>query len=404
MGDVLATNKSSSNPSIVYRIIKGGDGVVYCDCPGWKMRKDCKHLKAYHATTGTKAVAPALMGAPVKKEKKPSAGAQNKTVGQTIWTPSDSGPMLTEANVDPGIFAMDEFQSQAWYQGCGTEIESKKPEDIMDELDRLEKTSEWFAEPKLDGIFISVFSDGKKNRFWSRNMLEKQYGLADKPLPAGTLLIGELGAGSEEALARRAKLGHDFVDVHGILTIEHTPILHLGEEERRDFLEGFHKSLSKDLQKHFLLVPRWKDKFRARYEKEHEGLVLKNKNGGVYIGRGTKPSHWRKAKKWFEIDMVIMDIRISTAETKKSEPMTKDLLMGQYVNGKLKGLSWVGSMTDAWSKEFAQNFDKWKGKVMKVKANCQFKSGALRHAGMLDMRDDKDPRECVFIVKDSQDE
>lgn len=391
MGDVLATNPSSSNPNVVYRILKGGDGVIYCDCPGWKMRKDCKHLKAYHTSSGTKATPPALMGAPVKKEKKTAAAASS-----TIWTPSASGPMVDDKPIDPAIFHSDSFQSQPWYQGCGSEIESEKPEDIMATLNDLEAGGEWFAEPKLDGIFIAVFSDGKTNRFWSRNMLEKQYGLASKPLPAGTLLLGELGAGSEHALERRNKMGHDFVDVYGVLALEYNPILHLNEKERRDFLEGFHGSLSKDLQKHFILTPRWTDKFKARYEKEHEGLVLKKKTAGIYIGRSTKPDYWKKAKKWKEYDMVIMDIRISTAETKKSEPMTKDLLLGQYVDGKLKGLSWVGSMTSAWSKEFAQNFNKYKGQVMKVKANCQFKSGALRHASMIDMRDDKDAKDCIF--------
>lgn len=392
MGDVLATNKSSSNPSIVYRILKGGDGVIYCDCPGWKMRKDCKHLKAYHASNGTKATAPALMGAPVQKTPK----AKSQSTKGAVFVPSTSGPMLGNDLINPDVFNSDEFQSQPWYQGCGTEIESVKPEDIMNTLDELEATKEWFAEPKLDGIFITVFSDGKTNRFWSRNMLEKQYGLASKPLPAGTILIGELGAGSEEALARRAKLGHDFVDVHGVLALEYCPIIGLGEDERRAMLEGFHKTLNADLRKHFLLVSRWEKGFRAQYEKEHEGLVLKHRNGGEYIGRGTKPAHWKKAKKWKEFDMVIMDIRISTADTKKSEPMTKDLLLGQYVDGKLKGLSWVGSMTSTWSKEFAQNFAKYKGRVMKVKANCQFKSGALRHASMLDLRDDKDAKDCVF--------
>lgn len=397
MGEILKNNPSSSS-SKVYHIMRGGDGVIYCDCPGWRNTKNCRHLKEYHADTGTKATDPVMMGVSVKKEKKPTP------VGQTIWTPSASGPMLDEKPVDPVLFASDAFQSQSWYQGCGSEIESEKPDDIMAALDEYEKSKEWFAEPKLDGIFIAVFSDGKQNRFWSRNMLEKQYGLASKPLPAGTLLIGELGAGSEHAIERRNKMGHDFVDVHGVLTLEYNPIVHLDEAERREYLEGFHKTLSADLQKHFLLVPRWTDKFRSRYEKEHEGLVLKRAKAGAYVGRGMKPEFWKKAKKWKEFDMIIMDIRISTAETKKSEPMTKDLLMGQYVNGTLKGLSWVGSMSREWSKEFAQNFKKWKGKVMKVKANCQFKSGALRHAAMLDMRDDKDPHECIFVIKDNQDE
>ena len=54
MSEVLATNPSSSNPSKVYNIIKGGDGVIYCDCPGWKMRKTCKHLDDYNTDVPSK--------------------------------------------------------------------------------------------------------------------------------------------------------------------------------------------------------------------------------------------------------------------------------------------------------------------------------------------------------------
>ena len=49
MGEVLATNPSSSNPAKSYSIIKGADGVIYCDCPGWKMRKTCKHLEEFNS-------------------------------------------------------------------------------------------------------------------------------------------------------------------------------------------------------------------------------------------------------------------------------------------------------------------------------------------------------------------
>lgn len=387
MGDVLATYPSSSNPSISYNIIRGGDLVIYCSCPGWRNTKNCKHLKAYHAANGSQpAVPPAALGVSVKKAK---------TVGAPTLSLPATGPMLGKDPVDPKIFDSDEFQSLLWYQGCGAEIETDKPEDMLAKLDEYEATGKWVAESKSDGINISVFSDGKRNRFWSRTPLEKEYGLADKPLPPGTLITGELGAGSEHALERRAKIG-DYVDAHSILICHYKPLLHLSEADRRDVLEDFHSKLDKDLKKHFLLMPRWSKGFRAQYETEHEGLVLKSIDGGPYIGRKTKPSHWVKAKKWFEADMIIMDIRISDAATKQTVPMTKDLLMGQYVDGKLKGLSWVGSMTDAWSKEFASNFPKYKGSVAKVGHNCQFKSGALRHASFMDLRDDKSPEECVF--------
>lgn len=48
----LATIPSSSNPEITYKVIRGGDGNVYCTCPAWRFQKGinpkdrtCKHLK-----------------------------------------------------------------------------------------------------------------------------------------------------------------------------------------------------------------------------------------------------------------------------------------------------------------------------------------------------------------------
>ncbi len=50
MSTILATNKSSSSDN-TYHVVKGNDGVVYCDCPGWRFhaRRWCKHLEAYHS-------------------------------------------------------------------------------------------------------------------------------------------------------------------------------------------------------------------------------------------------------------------------------------------------------------------------------------------------------------------
>jgi len=47
MGHILKTVTSSSNPGKHYEITMGNDGVTYCTCMAWKMRKTCKHLDAY---------------------------------------------------------------------------------------------------------------------------------------------------------------------------------------------------------------------------------------------------------------------------------------------------------------------------------------------------------------------
>lgn len=381
MGEVLKTNYSSSNPDKEYYITKGADGSIYCTCPGWRNTKKCKHLKEWYEEQGGGA-APAVP-APV------SVAAPKKA-------PAQKGLAVGQDKIDPARFDSDEFQSQPWYQGCGAKIETVDPDDFKQELVKYEKTGKYVAEPKLDGIFIAAFSDGKKVRFWSRNQLEKPYGLSNVPLPAGTILIGELGFGSEHALQRRAEYGHDFMDVFGILAIDYQPLLHLSESDRRFRLEQFMGKLTPEQGKHYRLVPRWDSGFVWYFEQQHEGLVLKTKDGGAYIGKKAKPGTWIKAKKWFEDDMIVLDYEISDAVSKTQTPMVKNVICGQYVKGKLKKLVSVGSMSSDWSKEFAANFNAYKGKVIRLAHFGQFTSGSLRHPSMLGMRDDKDPIECVF--------
>lgn len=43
MSQQLAVYNGSRQGS-QYDIILGNDGVTYCTCPGWKNRKNCKHL------------------------------------------------------------------------------------------------------------------------------------------------------------------------------------------------------------------------------------------------------------------------------------------------------------------------------------------------------------------------
>ena len=64
MGTTLATNSSKSNPNKTYDIIEGADGVIYCECMGWKMHRDCRHLKDYHAGNS-----PVGMSVKVKPER-----------------------------------------------------------------------------------------------------------------------------------------------------------------------------------------------------------------------------------------------------------------------------------------------------------------------------------------------
>ena len=56
MREVLATNESKSQEGITYDIIRSRDGVVYCECPGWRTSRArpraCRHLQKFHAEHG----------------------------------------------------------------------------------------------------------------------------------------------------------------------------------------------------------------------------------------------------------------------------------------------------------------------------------------------------------------
>lgn len=54
--NVVARIRSKTDPSRVYGIHLGRDGVLWCECPSWKYQRlsprerDCKHLKEARQT------------------------------------------------------------------------------------------------------------------------------------------------------------------------------------------------------------------------------------------------------------------------------------------------------------------------------------------------------------------
>jgi hypothetical protein len=82
MGTLITKVQSSTNPAQSYDILLGGDGNVYCTCPGWKYQKlppkerTCKHMKALSSKIAafTKGLgAPKAAPVATKPVAKPSA-------------------------------------------------------------------------------------------------------------------------------------------------------------------------------------------------------------------------------------------------------------------------------------------------------------------------------------------
>ena len=47
MGVVLLEVQSKSKPGKYYKVQKGADGVIYCDCWQWKRNRTCSHINLY---------------------------------------------------------------------------------------------------------------------------------------------------------------------------------------------------------------------------------------------------------------------------------------------------------------------------------------------------------------------
>ena len=262
------------------------------------------------------------------------------------------------------------------------------------ELTRLEKSGNYFAQSKCDGIFVSVESDGKKNTILSRNNKEKEYPLPI--LPKGTLITGELGYGSEESTKRLEEIGHEFMDVYDILMLNGKSTAGFPDWERFQMLKIFISKLPKKDQKFFIVVPCYTKDFVKHYRKEHEGLVLKSMSPDSEYKAGTTNTDWIKAKHEYDFDMILMDYEISTAETKTKVPMAKNLIVGQYVDGKLKEMTKVGSLPLDLCVDVVKNWSDYMGRVLTVHGYKRFKSGAVRHPSFAGWRDDKDPQDCIF--------
>lgn len=285
------------------------------------------------------------------------------------------------------------------YQGCKGKIRS------VEELDALERTNDWWAEPKYDGIWICTSSMGPGTEFISRTGQRKA--LCLPPLPSGTVLVGEAAYGSQTGVQRRASVGHDLIDVFDVLQIGTDYLKDAPGWARRRALERFLAD-HKELQDHYLLAPRWDRSFVDKYMEQVEGLILKPKDDGPYVGG--KVDAWLKAKKHPTNDYVILGSTTSDAETKAG--MCRNIICGGWVPSHaledrddiheqrdgwfLVELVRVGSMTFDLATRFEQNIDSFVGKVVEVAHYGLFESGACRHPSLVRIRDDKPSWECRY--------
>ncbi len=249
---------------------------------------------------------------------------------------------------------MQQDLTKNWYQGCGKTVVGSEAEKKV-HLKGMESKAIWVAQDKCDGEF-AVVHGGKDLTVVNRKQnLIKGHGL--HPFPEGTLIVGELAHGSQTSRKRKEELGHGVIDVFDILFFNHEWLGDLPATERRKRLEQWYRKLWKVAKPFYHLLPVWTDRFVERYNDAVEGLILKRMNGNdsKYVP-GSKTVDWVKVKREIDVDMVIIDWEQSTASTKSSVPMCKNIIAGQYVNGVLTPLVRVGSMDHGVSRDVAENF------------------------------------------------
>lgn len=289
-----------------------------------------------------------------------------------------------------------------WFQNCGRSLGGSE-RDKKRALANLERAGGWVAEPKKDGIWCAVVIRDGTVQFISRTGKDKA-GLKDlrERFPCfgpDSVLIGELGVGSQAAAGEKRRIGHDYIDLFDVVWHEGQDLCHMALDARRAILTRIWGACSSEWVR---LVPQFHTDFVRRYEAEPEGLVLK-RTDAAYVP-GTPSTDWVKAKKRHTADYVILDWQLSTAETKTAEPMAATILCGAYVRSRdghgtmhLAPLVKVGGLARRLARDVARDFGAFRGRVAEIGHCGQFRSGSLRHPAFIRLRPDKRAEECILV-------
>jgi len=269
-----------------------------------------------------------------------------------------------------------------YYQGIKTVLRSPSM------LPSLEASGNYIVEPKMDGIWVSIFTDknGKIVKIISRTGKEKStkgfsFFIGKNIKAKNSILIGEL-------ITKNNKLY-----LFDIVKYKGKNITKYIIDKRRKLLERL-KIYSTNIK----LVPQFKDNFVARYNEVikngGEGLVIKKIGKGTHYKPGARTEEWMKIKPKITMDYVITGF--DTSESKKYSGMVKAIHLGLYKDGKLINVGKVGSMKESDRNYITKNKQKLLGKIIEVGGNQLYKSGAMRHPHFIRIRNDLSKRDATF--------
>jgi ATP-dependent DNA ligase len=309
-------------------------------------------------------------------------------------------------------------------------------------LDELFKSSQYIAEPKIDGChYLNI-----GGRFFSTQISKRTgipvekteqlphlvEGLLRLSMP-NVILDGEIfypgwksynvtkvtGCNPQEAIRRQEREDWMYYMVFDILRDpEGNWLFNVPWRKRREILETVCARLV-DICPYFKLIPVVRSRKLQYLEKlladGEEGIVLKYVNGLYHVGK--RPMwNWVKIKAELEDDVIIMGYEPPVREYTGKDfstwpywegdiPVSKyhymgwigAVVFGKYdQNGQLIRLGTCSGITEDDRKEFSINGDAYVGRVIKIRAMERTPDGFYRHPKFIEVHPDKNPHECVI--------
>lgn len=129
--------------------------------------------------------------------------------------------------------------------------------------------------------------------------------------------------------------------------------------------------------------------FKLARTKGFEGLVIKTFKGEY------KNSDWAKKKDEKTYDYVITGFINSESKTYKGKGIAA-LELGLYDGSSLEKVLKCSGMSNSWREEFYNNKKSYMLKVVEIKGQEMFPTGAVRHPNFLRIRDDMFPEDQTF--------
>jgi ATP-dependent DNA ligase len=273
------------------------------------------------------------------------------------------------------------------------------------------RLSEWWMEPKMDGIRLQMVArDGRVNCYSRAGLVyngrlpavETAVAALDVVLDGEVVWFspqtgevdfhkgsGMFRQGAESSVRAQRFEGPLTYIVFDILELAGHDLRRMPIEQRRAFLAQLVDGLGcpqLQLVEQCEASPECQSEFIRRYR---EGVVLKKKGSTYVAGR---PPTWLKIKVVADEDVVIMGMEPGKG---KYTGTLGAVIFGQYRDGQLVRRGTCSGMDDATRYTLGANMEEYVGKVMVIRHMGTDGEG-FRHPQYQDIRDDKLPEECVW--------